>query len=108
VVDGGLRDRVKLGASGKLVTAYDLCRAFAIGADYVMSARAFMFAIGCIQSRSRHSNHCPTGVATQDACVNARSSSRTRPSGSPIIAAAQLRSAGADAGLDGVERRSSG
>ena len=42
-----------------------LC-AFAIGADYAMSARAFMFAIGCIQSRSCHSNHCPTGVATQD------------------------------------------
>jgi glutamate synthase domain-containing protein 2 len=66
LVGAGLRDRVKLGASGKLVTAYDLCRAFAIGADYAMSARAFMFAIGCIQSRSCHSNHCPTGVATQD------------------------------------------
>jgi len=61
----GLRDRIKLGASGKLVTAYDLCRAFAIGADYVMCARTFMFAVGCIQSRSCHTNHCPTGVATQ-------------------------------------------
>jgi len=66
LVGADLRERVKLGASGKLVTAYDLCRTFAIGADYTLSARAFMFAIGCIQSRSCHSNHCPTGVATQD------------------------------------------
>jgi len=66
LVGAGVRDRVRLGASGKLVTAYDLCRAFAIGADYAMSARDFMFAIGCIQSRSCHTNHCPTGVATQD------------------------------------------
>jgi glutamate synthase domain-containing protein 2 len=67
LVGVGLRERIKLGASGKLITAYDLCRAFAIGADYVMSARGFMFAVGCIQSRSCHTNNCPTGVATQDA-----------------------------------------
>ena len=66
LVGAGLRDRMKLGASGKLVTAYDLCRVFAMGADYAMSARSFMFAVGCIQSRSCHTNHCPTGVATQD------------------------------------------
>jgi len=66
LVGAGLRDRIKLGASGKLITAYDLCRAFAIGADYAMSARGFMFAVGCIQSRSCHTNNCPTGVATQD------------------------------------------
>jgi glutamate synthase domain-containing protein 2 len=66
LVGVGLRDRIKLGASGKLVTAYDLCRIFSIGADYAMSARGFMFAVGCIQSRSCHTNHCPTGVATQD------------------------------------------
>ena len=47
------------------MTAFDLCRVFAIGADYALSARDFMFAVGCIQSRSCHSNHCPTGVATQ-------------------------------------------
>jgi glutamate synthase domain-containing protein 2 len=66
LVGAGLRERIKLGASGKLVTGYDLCRAFAIGADYANSARSFMFAVGCIQSRSCHTNHCPTGVATQD------------------------------------------
>ena len=67
LVGADLRNRIKLGASGKLVTAFDLCRVFAIGADYALSARDFMFAIGCIQSRSCHTNNCPTGVATQDA-----------------------------------------
>jgi len=62
----GLRDRVRLGASGKLVTGYDLFRIFSIGADYAMAARAFMFAAGCIQSRACHTNNCPTGLATQD------------------------------------------
>jgi glutamate synthase domain-containing protein 2 len=62
----GLRERVKLGASGKIISAYDICRIIALGADYVMSARGFMFAIGCIQSRTCHTNRCPTGVATQD------------------------------------------
>jgi glutamate synthase domain-containing protein 2 len=66
LVGAGLRDRIKLGASGKLVTGFDLCRVFAIGADYAMAARSFMFAIGCIQSRGCHTNNCPTGVATQD------------------------------------------
>jgi glutamate synthase domain-containing protein 2 len=66
LVGAGLRDRIRLGASGKLITAYDLCRVFAIGADYAMVARGFMFAVGCIQSRSCHTNNCPTGVATQD------------------------------------------
>ncbi len=66
LVGAGLRERIRLGASGKLVTAYDLCRVFAIGADYALSARDFMFAIGCIQARNCHTNRCPTGVATQD------------------------------------------
>ena len=66
LVGAGLRNRIKLAASGKIVSAYDICRALALGADYVMSARGFMFAIGCIQSRSCHTNNCPTGVATQD------------------------------------------
>ena len=65
LVGAGLRDRLKLGVSGKIISAYDVCRAFALGADYVMCARGFMFAVGCIQSRSCHTNHCPTGVATQ-------------------------------------------
>jgi glutamate synthase domain-containing protein 2 len=66
LVGAGLRDRIKLAASGKLVTAYDLCRVLAMGADYALAARPFMFAVGCIQSRSCHTNGCPTGVATQD------------------------------------------
>lgn len=66
LLGANLRDRVKLGASGKIISAYDISRAMALGADYVMSARGFMFAVGCIQSRSCHTNRCPTGVATQD------------------------------------------
>ncbi len=66
LVGAGLRERIRLGASGKLVTAFDHCRIHALGADYVNAARSFMFAVGCIQSRSCHTNECPTGVATQD------------------------------------------
>ncbi len=63
----GLRERIKLGASGKLVTSFDIARVLALGADWVNSARGFMFAVGCIQAQACHTNHCPTGVATQDA-----------------------------------------
>lgn len=62
----GLRDQIRLGASGKLVTAFDIARACALGADWCNSARGFMFAIGCIQAQACHTNRCPTGVATQD------------------------------------------
>jgi glutamate synthase domain-containing protein 2 len=62
----GLRDQVKIGASGKLVTAFDIARALALGADWANSARGFMFALGCIQAQSCHTNRCPVGVATQD------------------------------------------
>ena len=62
-----LRDKIKLGASGKIVSAFDIASVLAIGADWANSARGFMFAIGCIQSQSCHTNKCPTGVATQDA-----------------------------------------
>ena len=65
LVGAGLRDRIKLGASGKIITAYDIARACALGADFTMSARGFMFAVGCIQARACHTNKCPTGVATQ-------------------------------------------
>ncbi len=66
LVGAGLRDRIRIGASGKMVSAYDIASTLAIGADWVNAARAFMFAIGCIQSQSCHTNRCPTGVATQD------------------------------------------
>lgn len=62
----GLRSKIKIGASGKLVTAFDLCRISALGADWCNSARGFMFALGCIQAQACHSNRCPTGIATQD------------------------------------------
>lgn len=61
-----LRDKIKLGASGKIISAFDIASVLAIGADWGNSARGFMFAIGCIQSQSCHTNKCPTGVATQD------------------------------------------
>ena len=61
-----LRDKIKLGASGKIVTAFDITRTLALGADWCNSARGFMFALGCIQSQSCHTDRCPTGVATQD------------------------------------------
>src|ERR1700723_1639236 len=60
------RDRIKLGASGKIISAFDIARAMALGADWCNSARGFMFAIGCIQSQSCHTDKCPTGVSTQD------------------------------------------
>lgn len=65
LIASGLREKIRIGASGKLITAYDLCRVFALGADYAMSARGFMFSVGCIQARSCHTNNCPTGVTTQ-------------------------------------------
>ncbi|NWK77850.1 FMN-binding glutamate synthase family protein [Aquitalea sp. LB_tupeE] len=61
-----LRDKIKLGASGKIISAFDIASVLAIGADWANSARGFMFAVGCIQSQSCHTNRCPTGVATQD------------------------------------------
>lgn len=62
----GLRDKVKLIASGKIITGFDMICKFSLGADVCNSSRAMMFAVGCIQSRSCNTNHCPTGVATQD------------------------------------------
>jgi glutamate synthase domain-containing protein 2 len=64
------RDRIKIGASGKVATAFDISRAMALGADWCNSARGFMFALGCIQSLSCHTDRCPTGVTTQDPTRN--------------------------------------
>jgi glutamate synthase domain-containing protein 2 len=66
LVGVGLRDRIKLGASGKIVTAFDIARTIAMGADWCNSARGFMFALGCLQAQTCHTGHCPTGVTTQD------------------------------------------
>jgi len=64
------RSRIRIGASGKIATAFDMARAMAIGADWCNSARGFMFALGCIQSLSCHTDRCPTGVTTQDPTRN--------------------------------------
>ncbi|MBW8838017.1 MAG: FMN-binding glutamate synthase family protein [Burkholderia sp.] len=62
----GLRQRIRIGASGKMITAFDITKTLAIGADWVNAARGFMFAVGCIQAQTCHTGRCPTGVATQD------------------------------------------
>lgn len=62
----GLRDRLKIGASGKIVSSFNITKILALGADWANSARGYMFAIGCIQAQACHTNHCPVGVATQD------------------------------------------
>ncbi|WAJ69771.1 FMN-binding glutamate synthase family protein [Catenovulum adriaticum] len=61
-----LRDRIKIVASGKLVTPSKVAWAIALGADFVTSARGYMFALGCIQSLQCNKNTCPTGIATQN------------------------------------------
>jgi glutamate synthase domain-containing protein 2 len=61
----GLREHVRVICSGKIISSFELARALAIGADTCNSARAMMFAIGCIQARRCNHNDCPTGVATQ-------------------------------------------
>jgi len=66
LIGAGLRDKISIGVAGKLVSAFDLAAVLAIGADWANSARGFMFALGCIQSMSCHTNRCPTGIATQD------------------------------------------
>lgn len=62
----GLREKIRLGAAGKIVSAFDMARTMALGADWCNAARGFMFSLGCIQSQSCHNDHCPTGIATQD------------------------------------------
>jgi glutamate synthase domain-containing protein 2 len=62
----GLRERIKIGVAGKVVSAFDVARLMALGADWCNSARGFMFALGCIQAQHCHTGHCPTGVTTQD------------------------------------------
>ncbi len=67
LVGTNLRDKIRIGASGKIITAFDVARTLAIGADWCNSARGFMFALGCVQAQKCHTDRCPTGVATQDA-----------------------------------------
>jgi glutamate synthase domain-containing protein 2 len=62
----GIKQHIKVIASGKILTGFDIIRAMALGADSCNSARAMMMAIGCIQALECNTNKCPTGVATQD------------------------------------------
>ncbi len=62
-----LRDRIRIGAAGRISSAFDIARTLAMGADWCNAARGFMFALGCIQAQSCHTGRCPTGIATQDA-----------------------------------------
>jgi glutamate synthase domain-containing protein 2 len=62
----GLRDRIRVIASGKLVTPADVAWALCVGADFCVSARGFMFALGCIQALQCNKNSCPTGITTHD------------------------------------------
>ena len=66
LVGTGLKDRVKIAASGKIHSGAQMAKAFAIGADWCNAARPFMFALGCVQSMQCHTGKCPTGIATQD------------------------------------------
>lgn len=63
----GLRDRIRLISAGKIATGFHMVRQMALGADACNSARAMMFSLGCIQALKCNTNHCPTGIATQDA-----------------------------------------
>ncbi|MDQ7956739.1 MAG: FMN-binding glutamate synthase family protein [Pseudomonadota bacterium] len=66
LIGTGLRGRIKLGCAGKVITAFDVARMMALGADWCNAARGFMMALGCIQAQTCHTGHCPTGVTTQD------------------------------------------
>ena len=67
LVGVGLRDRVRLGASGKVAAGNDIVKRIIQGADYTNAARAMMMAAGCIQAQRCHTDKCPSGVATQNA-----------------------------------------
>jgi glutamate synthase domain-containing protein 2 len=66
LVGVGLRDKIKIGAAGKVYSATGIATNCALGADWSNAARAFMFALGCIQSMRCHLDTCPTGITTQD------------------------------------------
>ncbi|WP_375001356.1 FMN-binding glutamate synthase family protein [Aeromicrobium sp. CTD01-1L150] len=66
LVGCGMRERVRIGASGKIASGIDIVKRICQGADFTLAARAMMFAVGCIQAQACHTNHCPVGVATQD------------------------------------------
>lgn len=66
----GLRDQIRIIAAGKMFSAFHILRALALGADAVNSARGMMLSLGCIQARTCNTDHCPTGIATQNPSRN--------------------------------------
>lgn len=66
LVGAGLKDKIKIGSSGKIHSGAKMAKAFALGADWCNAARPFMFALGCVQSMQCHTGKCPSGVATQE------------------------------------------
>jgi len=66
LVGANLRDKIKIGAAGKITSGFDMARVMALGADWCNAARGFMFAVGCIQAQQCHTGKCPTGVTSQD------------------------------------------
>ncbi len=66
LMGAGLKDDIRMAASGKIVSAFGLASTMAMGADWCNAARGFMFALGCVQSLNCHTNRCPTGITTQD------------------------------------------
>ncbi len=64
LIESGLRQRVRVVASGKLVTSARAAWALCVGADFINTARGFMFSLGCIQALRCHTNTCPTGITT--------------------------------------------
>jgi glutamate synthase domain-containing protein 2 len=66
LVGVNLRERIRVGAAGKVTSAFDIARLMALGADWCNAARGFMMALGCVQAQTCHTGHCPTGVTTQD------------------------------------------
>jgi len=66
LLESGLRDRIRVVAAGKLVTPARAAWALCVGADFVNTARGFMFSLGCIQAMRCHTNTCPTGITTHN------------------------------------------
>ncbi len=66
LVGAGVREKIRVGVSGKMVSPGLIAAGMAIGADYANSARGFLFALGCLQTQRCHSNECPVGITTTD------------------------------------------
>ena len=66
LIENGLRNNIRILASGRIISAFDIAKTIALGADACYSARGMMFALGCIQALQCDSGHCPVGIATQD------------------------------------------